>query len=336
MSYSKIPNLYKNQEILMFKECWAMEKIHGTSAHISWNEGEVRFFSGGAKYENFIKLFDEESLCKKFIEYGEPKIIIHGEAYGGKMQGMSNTYGKELKFIAFDVKIDGNWLNVPDADSIVTGLFGLEFVHYQKTSCDISLLDKLRDAGSIQAQRNGIEEFKKAEGIVLRPLIEVRKNNDARICAKHKRDDYCERRTPQEVSEEKLKILADAEEIAEEWVTENRLDNILSHLNKEPELSDIPEICKRIVVDVQIEGKDEIVESKLARKAIARRAIKLFKKRIMTIEPDDAKGRFVRGVLTFQDNQPTWNVENVKLKDYQSIRPKHYSNDPISPGDENE
>ena len=29
MSYMEIPNLYKDKTILMFKQCYAMEKIHG-------------------------------------------------------------------------------------------------------------------------------------------------------------------------------------------------------------------------------------------------------------------------------------------------------------------
>jgi len=32
MGYLNIDNLYKAQEVLMFRECYAMEKIHGTSA----------------------------------------------------------------------------------------------------------------------------------------------------------------------------------------------------------------------------------------------------------------------------------------------------------------
>jgi hypothetical protein len=34
MGYAHINNLYKDQEILIFKHVWALEKIHGTSAHI--------------------------------------------------------------------------------------------------------------------------------------------------------------------------------------------------------------------------------------------------------------------------------------------------------------
>ena len=58
MSYMHIDNLYKNQAILMFNECYAMEQIHGTSAHISYRDGEVKYLAGGGSYDEFAKLFD--------------------------------------------------------------------------------------------------------------------------------------------------------------------------------------------------------------------------------------------------------------------------------------
>lgn len=325
MSYTKIPNLYKDQTILMFKECWALEKIHGTSAHISWNDGKLIFFSGGEKQDNFIKLFDSEKLSKSFAKRGADKITIFGEAYGGKQQGMSETYGKELKFVAFDVKIDETWLCVTDAHELVTALFGLEFVHYQKTACDVSILDKVRDSRSVQAQRNGIEEYRKQEGIVLRPLIELKRNSGARICAKHKRDDFRERKTRQPIDSAQLKILEDASAIAEEWVTENRLNNLLSHISKEPEMSDIPDVVKRMIADVQIEAKDEIVESKAARKAIGKRTVALFKKKITTIQSSEIKLRI--------DNKEYIPIPAC-IDGYHSVRPKHTTIEVIPPGDE--
>ena len=47
MGYLHIDNLYKAQDILNFKTCYALEKIHGTSAHLKWDNGELTFFSGG-------------------------------------------------------------------------------------------------------------------------------------------------------------------------------------------------------------------------------------------------------------------------------------------------
>ncbi len=49
MGYRKIPNLYKDADILLFKDCFASEKVHGTSAHVSWKDGKVNFFAGGGE-----------------------------------------------------------------------------------------------------------------------------------------------------------------------------------------------------------------------------------------------------------------------------------------------
>lgn len=219
MSYRHIDNLYKNQDILLFKECFAGEKIHGTSAHIMWVHSNVTLFIADRDQRlNFVPLFNIEELKLKFKELDRPKVVVYGEAYGGKCQGMSATYGKNLKFVAFEVLIEDIWLSVPDAESVVKSL-NLDFVPYVKCSTDIDELDKQRDAVSVQAQKCGITEPKKREGVVLRPLLEVRKNNGSRIMAKHKADEFMETRTPRNVSEEDLKVLKEANAIAEEWVT---------------------------------------------------------------------------------------------------------------------
>ncbi len=104
MGYMKIENLYKNNGIFLWKECYALEKVHGTSAHIQWSNGQLSFYSGGETHEKFVELFDQEKLTETFksLEYPEDFVVrIHGEAYGGKQQGMSKTYGPKLHFIAF-------------------------------------------------------------------------------------------------------------------------------------------------------------------------------------------------------------------------------------------
>jgi hypothetical protein len=127
LGYMHIDNLYKNQTVLLFKEGYALEKIHGTSAHITYRAAanpEVTFFSGGAKHADFVSLFDAEGLKQRFEELGLDDVTIYGEAFGGKMQGMSKSYGIKLRFIAFDVMVgrgeQGVWLNVPNACDVVT------------------------------------------------------------------------------------------------------------------------------------------------------------------------------------------------------------------------
>lgn len=277
MAYMHIDNLYKNQDILQFKECYAMEKIHGTSAHIAFGIGEnfpsknpIRFFSGGSKHETFVKIFDSKKLIEKFKALGVDKIVIYGEAYGGKCQGMRDTYGDTLKFVAFEVKIGTKWLAVPQAEEIVKSL-GLEFIHYVKIPTTLEALDKERDSESIQAIRNGIGKGKKREGIVLRPLTEVVKNNGTRIMAKHKRDDFRETKTARKVvDKDKLKILKKAREIAEEWVTPMRLNHVLDKIENSS-MTKMREIIGRMVEDVRREGEGEMVWNKIVQKAIGQK-----------------------------------------------------------------
>ena len=279
MGYLHIDNLYKNQEVLIFKELYAMEKINGTSTHVQFVDGkDLNFSSGGAKYETFVSIFDQ-NLKEAFKAIGCPKVVVYGEAYGGKIQGMSNTYGKKQKFVAFDVTIDGVWLSVPQAEDIVKTL-GLEFVHYVKISSNLDEIDREKNASSVQAMRNGMGEDKRREGVVLRPLMELTKNNGGRIIAKHKDDEFKETKTTRQISPERLKVLEEANAIAEEWVTEMRLTHILDKFPNEINVESIGIIIKAMVEDVLREGDKEIVDSREARKAIGKRASFLFKERI--------------------------------------------------------
>ena len=287
MGYMHIDNLYKLQDILMFKKCYALEKIHGSSAHVSWDGNQLHLFSGGESHEQFAKIFNQDALKAKFLEMGigpGRKAIVFGEVYGGRCQAMSHTYGKELKFIAFDVNIDECWLDVPKAECFVKDL-GLEFVHYVKVSTDLAALDAERDAPSVQAVRNGVttsEDFmngkgKMREGIVLRPLVELRKNNGSRIICKHKGEKFQETKTPRPVVDPaKMQVLADAETVAEEWVTATRLQHVLDKLPGHS-MEKMREIIAAMTEDVLREGSGEIVESETVKKAIGKKTALAYK-----------------------------------------------------------
>ena len=278
MSYRHIDNLYKNQDILLFRECFATEKIHGSSAHVSWKNSKVSFFSGGVDHLEFINLFDKDFLIEKFIELDKPEITIFGEVYGGKCQGMSKTYGKDLKFVVFEVRVGDTWLCVPDAESVSISL-GFDFVPYTKCSTDIEILTNMKNAPSEQALKCGITEPRKREGIVLRPLIEVRKNNNERIIVKYKNDDFTEIKTPRSINGKDLGILKQANDIAEEWVTEMRLTHVLDNfLNYGIEQTG--DIIKAMIENVEREAEGEIVKSQKARKAIGKRTAIMFKEKL--------------------------------------------------------
>lgn len=275
MGYMHIDNLYKNQTILMFKECYALEKVHGTSAHISFKD-QITFSSGGAKHEHFKSLFKDVSDKFKWDDIKQD-IVVFGEAHGGKFA--SSIYGKNLKFVVFDVKIDDLWLSVPNAEDVAVNMLGLEFVDYKRITTNLIDIDTERDRPSVQSIRNGIKEPKKREGVVLRPIVEVKLNNGNRVMAKHKHAEEQETSTPREVSPERLKVLEDAREIAEEWVTNKRLEHVLQKVGIGIELSikNTKDVNHAMIEDVIREGKGEIVDSPEARKAISIKAAELFK-----------------------------------------------------------
>ena len=297
MSYRHIENLYKNKDILLFKQCYAMEKIHGTSAHIKYNtkEDKLIFFSGGGPYDIFIALFDHEKLLIKFrdnaISHQDvSSVTIYGEFYGGKIQKMSYTYGPNPKFIAFEVMInreindikEEQWMNVLQADKI-SNSFGIEFVYYKIIDTTEEAISAEMMADSVQAIRNNMGEGHMREGIVLRPLVELIHPNGGRIISKHKRPEFAERaNTPKFTDPEKLKILEKANEIAEEWVVPERLRHVLDAVGlANPQMEDAQKIIKGMIEDVEREGKSEIVESKEARKMIGKKTMKLFKEYLM-------------------------------------------------------
>ena len=82
MGYLKIKNLYQVPELAtgLLGRVYCLEKIHGTSAHISWSaverspgvsEGRLAFFSGGEKSERFVALFDQTTLMRAFVALGQ-------------------------------------------------------------------------------------------------------------------------------------------------------------------------------------------------------------------------------------------------------------------------
>jgi len=278
-----ISNLYRpeGQTILLFKRCYCLEKIHGTNTKVVFNPAndEIKFHSGGETHEKFVSLFNQEQLLKGFNELGVPfdkTVTIFSECYGGKQQGMSYTYGKDTKVIAYDVQIGDKWLNVPAAEDVAKKL-GIEFVHYVETSTDLAELDARRDAPSIQAKRNGIIEDKLREGVVIRPLVEMTLNNGERVACKHKGDSFQETATSRPVVDPtKMKMLEDSIAIANEWVTPMRLEHVLDKIPNHS-MEKMRDIISAMVEDVFREGSGEIVESEAVKKSIGKKTVESYK-----------------------------------------------------------
>lgn len=287
MGYLHISNLYRPeaQRILEFKRVYAMEKVHGTSANVSWDGNVVAYHSGGEKYDRFRALFDHGKLVDAFKELGQGKVTVFGEAYGGKQQGMSHTYGNDLRFIVFDIKIGDCWLDVPTMDRVATRM-GFEVVPWRLVTCDLETLDGERDMPSEIAVRRSVGTMdgdlrRIREGIVIRPPFEITLNNGERLIAKHKGEKFSETTTPRRVDDpEKLKVLAHATEIANEWVTPMRLEHVLDKLPSCTEMKHVPKVMDAMIEDVYREALGEIVQSEEAASAIRKRTAVLYKEHL--------------------------------------------------------
>jgi hypothetical protein len=276
MGYRHIDNLYKETTILQFRACFALEKVHGTSAHVMWRDGVLSFFSGGEKHERFVGLFDVGDLHERFTALGHDKVTVYGEAYGGSQQAMRATYGDALAFIAFEVQIGETWLSVTNAADVCQKL-GIEFVPFAQGPATVEWLNGQRDADSEVAIRRGMGAGKKREGVVVRPVLEFLDHRGNRVMAKHKRDDFRETRTPREVNPDQLKVIVGAEAIAQEWVTSMRLEHVLDKIPKPHTAELTGAVIKAMIEDVEREAVGEIVASAAARKAISAATAKLYR-----------------------------------------------------------
>lgn len=282
MGYLHIENLYKCQDVLHFKAGYALEKVHGTSAAVSYADGVLSFFPGGESATRFEALFDKAKLLEGMSRLGA-EVTVYGEAYGGSCQGMAHVYGPTLRFIVFDVKIGDTWLSVPEMQEAATAL-GLDVVPWALIPMEPSMLDRERDYPSEVAKRNGVAGDQLREGIVIRPLIEVQHGDGRRVIAKYKSAAFEERKTPQKIGDPaKLAVLSQANAIAEEWVTDMRLTHVLDKLPQGIGLDSTKLVIDAMVNDVLREAAGEIVDSKEARAAIGKRAAQLFKARVTSL-----------------------------------------------------
>jgi len=311
MGYQSIKNLYRpeiSREILLLDEVYIMEKIHGTSAHIAYhNEAGFSMFSGGIKPESFeIMIAKRFGLTKlqdamKFeLAADRTEVIFYGEAYGGNCQKMSSVYGP-LNFIVFEVKLDGEWLEVPLA-SLWADIVGLPFVWYTKCEPHIEILNAMRDAPSMQASRNDMGKHI-GEGIVIRPTNEdIKDRFGNRIVAKHKTEKFCETKRVRQVDPLRAEKLKAAQAIAEEWVTMQRLTHVVDHLRAagcEPEIQATENVIGEMLKDVRIEAgvggeHPEIEWNRDVQKAISCLTSGLFHKWLGN-QIGDAKWNVLRG-----------------------------------------
>ena len=216
LTYTKINTLYKRDEKgkIMFGEYsrpefeylinnkWmAFEKVDGTNVSFYWDGKELQIHGKNDSTNIPKHLMEEmesilpidklrETFHVKFDENGNeiPIIVrIYGEGYGNKIQKYGNFYNsKKCEFRVFDIKINNFWLEWNDVCDICKKLGLKTVVRYS----DMTL--KEAEEMVIKGFKSTISEDKEliAEGLVLRPTVQLFNKMNERIMVKIKHCDY--------------------------------------------------------------------------------------------------------------------------------------------------
>lgn len=202
--YHKIQSIYKRDEkthkflegqfslpefdYLQHNDWTFTEKIDGTNVRVLW-DGQSIMFGGrtaNAQMPTFLlHRLQELFPVNKFSElYPETFMCLYGEGYGARIQkGGGNYIADGVDFILFDVLVGDYWLRRPDVEDVASVL-----------SIDVVPIvghGTLHDAIALVA--NGFTSTFgnfPAEGLVLKPRVELCSRGGHRIVTKVKHKDF--------------------------------------------------------------------------------------------------------------------------------------------------
>lgn len=215
------------------------EKIDGANFSFWCDGSEVKVASRNqfvdGTFFNCQKVINAHS--EKFLNYVKDNfpgevVVVYGELFGANIQNRVN-YGTEVKFVAFDMRVNGEPINKTDV-ALNAPAAGFEcnkilFIgtyeeamayphefrsHYTPDSCDA-------------------DDLNEAEGIVIEPVIPAKFNNGSRIYFKKKTARFSEKKnrthkTPSVLPDDVSEIL----ESVLEYCTESRVHSVISKIGE--------------------------------------------------------------------------------------------------------
>lgn len=248
----RIDKCFNSENIVWVGE----EKVHGSNLGIHYNNGSVRFASRNLWIEDTQKFHNlnliQDDLKRKITELSKilnkDYIIIYGEICGNGYPGYKHEdynfkpvqkgvyYSYKPEFYAFDIYIDGKYLNYDERNRCLDSieLFrGQEIIKGSLKEClkyDVETFQTTLP----ERLRNGCNSIPDnySEGLVIRPIKELRFEKGDRTIIKYKRKGFSEINLNKEKSEKSCKFPKEIEELLNKlsrYITLNRLNNVKSH-----------------------------------------------------------------------------------------------------------
>lgn len=166
------------------------EKVDGTNVRVYWERKSGIAFGGrtkDAQMPTFLYHALNQTIGSRSFESIFPdceQVTLYGEGYGAKIQKGGGDYlPNGCGFILFDVRIGDMWLLRKDVEDIASK-FGIKVV-------PIIGIGTLTDAVAL-VQRGFDSQLRSTppEGLVLRPMVELRTRRGDRVITKLKLKDF--------------------------------------------------------------------------------------------------------------------------------------------------
>lgn len=187
-----IEGKFRNETVeFLAKNKWVFtEKIDGTNIRIHWDGHQITF--GGRTEKSQIPSHLVNKLADMFLnveteelfeqKFGEKEVTLFGEGYGVKIQN-GGAYRSDVGFILFDVMICDNYQSREVVEDIAK-CFNLEIV-------PIVIYGSIEDAVAfVKTNPESTIGTAKMEGLVGRPVVEMRDRRGNRIIVKIKVCDF--------------------------------------------------------------------------------------------------------------------------------------------------
>ena len=164
------------------------EKIDGTNIRIMWDGLHLGF--GGktdkAQVPSFLIVKLQEIFSPAmFTDYG-PGVCLYGEGFGARIQkGGGNYISTGVSFILFDVRIGDIWLKWEDVVDVADKM-SIDSVPVIDTGCLEHAVDIVKTGfNSVVAEKERL-----AEGLIMKPAVELTNRNGERVISKIKYKDF--------------------------------------------------------------------------------------------------------------------------------------------------
>lgn len=166
------------------------EKIDGTNIRVHWDGHNVEFGGRTDKAQIPAHLLDKLNKMFGSLEaeelfeqtWGDKDVILFGEGYGPKIQN-GGSYRDDVSFILFDVLIGDNYQEREWVEK-TANMFGIDVV-------SIVLKGTIQDGiDYVLNHPHSTIGTAMMEGVVGRPLVEMRDRRGNRVIVKIKWDDF--------------------------------------------------------------------------------------------------------------------------------------------------